>query len=193
MARNDTFLSQSAISERSSAGNICAINNTTMFRPANVLLSLAILSYIIVIGGATYEHLAVVPQWTAAPPASLAMFQGTYGLQAQKFWIPIHPVTLLLMTAALIANWRSPRRKPIVSCMAGYLIVLVITFAHFVPELIALTTTPYAGTIDADLKARAANWETASLVRLAFLNIIASFFLLVLTIPAPLARMVSRN
>ncbi len=75
-----------------------------MFRPANLLLSLAILSYIIVIGGATYEHLAVVPQWTAAPPASLAMFQGTYGLQAQNFWIPIHPVTLILMGAALIAN-----------------------------------------------------------------------------------------
>jgi len=193
MARNDTFLSQSAIPERSSAGDICAINKTTMFRPANILLSLAILSYIIVIGGATYEHLAVVPQWTAAPPASLAMFQGPYGLQAQNFWIPIHPVTLLLMTAALVANWRSARRKPIVSCMAGYVLVLVITFAHFVPELIALTTTPYAGTIDADLQVRAANWETASLVRLAFLNIIASFFLLVLTIPAPIARTVRRD
>ncbi len=164
-----------------------------MFRPANILLSLAILSYIIVIGGATYEHLAVVPQWTAAPPASLAMFQGTYGLQAQNFWIPIHPVTVLLMTAALVANWRSARRKPIALCMAGYLLVLVITFAYFVPELIALTTTPYAGTIDADLQARAANWETASLVRLAFLNIVASFFLQVLTIPAPTARMARRD
>lgn len=193
MTRYDTFLSQTAIPERSSAGDICAINNTTMFRPANVLLSLAILSYIIVIGGATYEHLAVVPQWTAAPPASLAMFQGTYGLQAQKFWIPIHPVTLLLMTAALVANWRSKRSKPIALCLAGYVLVLVITFAHFVPELIALTNTPYAGTVNADLQARAANWETASLIRLAFLNIIASFFLLVLTIPAPMARSVIRD
>jgi len=173
--------------------DFCAINTTAMLRPANLLLSLAILSYIIVIGGATYEHLAVVPQWTAAPPASLAMFHGTYGLQAQKFWIPIHPVTLLLMTAALVANWRSARRKPIAFCMAGYVLVLVITFAHFVPELIVLTTTPYAETIDAGLQARASNWESWSLVRLAFLNIIASFFLVVLTVPAPLVRVTLRS
>ena len=174
-------------------GDFCAINTRAMFRPSNLLLSLAILSYIIVIGGATYEHLAVVPQWTAAPPASLAMFQGTYGLQAQNFWIPIHPVTLILMSASLIANWRSERRKPIALCLAGYVLVLVITFAHFVPELIAITTTPYSEMIDAGLQARAANWETLSLVRLAFLNIIASFFLMVLTVPAPLLNATPRS
>jgi hypothetical protein len=156
-----------------------------MIRPAHLLLSLATLSFIIVIGGATYEHLAVVPQWTAAPPASLAMFQGPYGLMAQRFWIPIHPVTLLLMTAALVANWRSPRRRIIGLSLAGYALVLTITFAHFVPELIALTTTPYSDTIDAGLQARAAQWETLSLVRLAFLNIIATFLLSALTQPAP--------
>ena len=154
-----------------------------MIRPANLLLSLAILSYIIVIGGATYEHLAVVPQWTAAPPTSLAMFQGTYGLHAEKFWIPIHPITLLLMAAALIANWKSPRRKTIGLSMAGYVLVLVITFAHFVPELIAITTTPYSETVDADLQRRAGQWETLSLVRLGFMNIVATFFLSALTIP----------
>ena len=164
-----------------------------MFRPANLLLSIAALSYIIVIGGATYEHLAVVPQWTAAPPASLAMFQGPYGLQAQNFWIPIHPVTLLLMVAALAANWNSARRKPIALCMAGYVLVLVVTFAHFVPELISLTTTPYSEMVDASLQARAANWETLSLVRLAFLNVIASFFLMVLTRPAPLLNVTPRR
>lgn len=174
-------------------GDFCAINTTAMFRPANLLLCLAILSYIIVIGGATYEHLAVVPQWTAVPPASLAMFQGTYGLQAQNFWIPIHPVTLLLMTAALVANWRSARRKPIALCMAGYVLVLVITFAHFVPELIALTTMPYSEMIDAAMQTRAHNWEMGSLVRLAFLNIVASFFLMVLTVPAPSVKAMPRS
>ncbi len=155
-----------------------------MPRPANLLLSLAILSYIIVIGGATYEHLSVVPQWAVAPPASLAMFQGRYGLQAQHFWIPIHPITLLLMAGALVANWRSPRRKTIALSIAGYVLVLVITFAHFVPELIAITTAPYSEAIDTDLQARAQQWETLSLVRLAFLNIVATFFLGALTLPA---------
>lgn len=164
-----------------------------MFRPANLLLQLAILSYIVVIGGATYEHLAVVPQWTAAPPASLAMFQGPYGLQAQNFWIPIHPITLLLMAAALVANWRSPRRRTIAWSMAGYVLVLVITFVHFVPELIALTGMPYAEVVDADLQARAQQWETLSLVRLAFLNIVATFFLGALMLAAPGAQQEQRD
>ena len=155
-----------------------------MNRVPNLLLSLAILSYIIVMGGATYEHLAVVPQWSAAPPASLAMFQGTYGLHAEKFWIPIHPITLLLMAAALVANWKSPRRKTIGLSIAGYVLVLVITFAHFVPELIAITTTSYSEAIDAGLQARAQQWETLSLVRLAFMNIVAIHFLSSLSLPA---------
>lgn len=163
--------------------DFCAINTTAMLRPANLFLSLAILSYIIVIGGATYEHLAVVPQWAAAPPASLAMFQGTYGLMAHHFWIPIHPVTLLLMAAALATNWRSPRRKTIGLSIAGYVLVLVITFAHFVPELIAITTTPYAETVDAGLQARASRWEALSLVRLTFLMVVAIVFLSALALP----------
>lgn len=154
-----------------------------MNRVPTLLLSLAILSYIIVIGGATYEHLAVVPQWTAAPPASLAMFQGTYGLHAEKFWIPIHPITLLLLAAALVANRRGPRRRVIGLSMAAYALVLVITFAHFVPELIAITTTPYSDAIDAGLQARAQRWETLSIVRLVFMNITATYLLSALTLP----------
>jgi hypothetical protein len=57
------------------------------------LLIFGCISFIIVIGGATYEHAAVVPRWTAAVPASLAMFQGDYGLAPANFWIAIHPIT----------------------------------------------------------------------------------------------------
>lgn len=153
-----------------------------MLRPANLLLSLAAISYIIVIGGATYEHLAFVPQWTAAPPASLAMLQGPYGLLAQNFWIPIHPVTLLLLAVALVANWRGPRRRTIAQAMAGYVLVLLITFAFFVPELIAITTTPFSPAVDPDLQARAARWEALSLVRLSFLLLIAMVLLSALTL-----------
>src|SRR5687768_10544311 len=76
-----------------------------------LLLILGSISFIIVIGGATYEHAAVVPVWASAVPASLAMFQGEYGLAASNFWIPIHPITLALLLAALIANWRTGRRN----------------------------------------------------------------------------------
>ena len=148
-----------------------------------LFLILASISFVVVIGGAVYEHLALVPVWTSAVPASLTVFQGEYALRAQNFWIPIHPVTIVLMVGALIANWRSDRRWLIILPLAGYVIVLGITFLYFVPELMTLTQTPFSETVDAALTARANTWETLSLVRLGFLFILAITLLSSLATP----------
>jgi hypothetical protein len=132
-------------------------------------LILASISFIIVIGGATYEHLAVVPVWSAAVPASLSMFQGKYALAAPNFWIPIHPITVSLLTAALISNWRNERRKFILVAVGGYVAVLGITALYFVPELMALTQSTFSDKVDAELTRRAGMWETLSIARLVFL------------------------
>jgi hypothetical protein len=138
-----------------------------------LLLILASISFIIVIGGAVYEHLGVVPVWSSAVPASLAMFQGEYAVAPGRFWIPIHPITLALFLIALILNWRTERRNYILTTIGGYLLVLVITFLFFVPELMAITQTAYANTVDAELTRRAKTWEALSLVRLGFLIVLA--------------------
>lgn len=139
----------------------------------NIIYSLACLSFSIVIGAAVYEHLAVVPQWAAGPPSSLAMFQGEYGLKAQNFWIPVHPVTLGLMLIALILSWKSPRRSNLLWVMLGYIAILAITAVYFVPELLAITGTTYSANVDTALTERAKQWEMLSLVRLAFLVILS--------------------
>jgi hypothetical protein len=149
-----------------------------------LLLIPACICFIIVIGGATYEHLAVVPVWAKAVPASLTMFQGEYGLAAQNFWIPIHPVTIVLLVVGLIANWRNARRGYIIATLAGYLAILGITAIYFVPELLAITQSTYGATVDADLTRRANLWETLSLVRLGMLIVLAVFLLLGLSKPA---------
>lgn len=147
------------------------------------LLIVGGISFITVIGGAVYEHLAVVPVWASAVPASLSMFQGEYGLRAQNFWIPIHPVTLVLLAASLVLHWRTPRRNFILTTLAGYLLILVITFFYFVPELMALTQSAYSTAVDAELTRRAGMWETLSLVRLAFLVVLAVALLRGLSLP----------
>jgi hypothetical protein len=38
----------------------------------DLLYALTCLAFAIIIGGAVYEHLNVVPQWAAAPPVSLS-------------------------------------------------------------------------------------------------------------------------
>jgi hypothetical protein len=143
-----------------------------------ILLILGCISFIVVIGGATYEHAAVVPVWTSAVPASLSMFQGEWGLAAANFWIPVHPVTMTLLVVGLIANWSNERRGYIAVTLAGYSAILAATFVYFVPELMSLVQSNYSPTVNADLTLRAETWEALSLVRLGALFVLAMVLLL---------------
>lgn len=144
-------------------------------------LILASIGYIIALGGATYEHLAVVPQWSAAPPASLTMFQGEYGLASGRFWPTVHVVTLALMVAAVVLNWKTPRRPYVAGGFAGYLLVIGATAVYYLPELSAIINTPYAAAPDPELTARAQFWERASIVRYLLMIVTAIVLLLGLT------------
>jgi hypothetical protein len=147
----------------------------------DLLYSITCLVFIIIIGGAVYEHLNMVPTWSAAPPASLSMFQGQYGLKPEMFWMTVHPVALLLFTISLIVHWRSERRKNILIVFAGYVAILAITFIWFLPELLSITHTAFATTPDAGLTRRASLWETLSQVRLGVLMFLSVVLLLGLT------------
>lgn len=148
----------------------------------NLILSLATLVFILMVGGATYEHIAVVPKWSAAPPASLAMFQGDYGLQAEFFWMAIHPVAILLLVIALVLHWKTSKRKPILTVLIAYVVILIVTSIYFVPELMSIIGSPYQDTVDDSLLERASLWEALSLVRLVFLFIMSMMLLGSLTI-----------
>jgi uncharacterized membrane protein len=147
----------------------------------NILYALACLSFSIVIGGAVYEHLAVVPQWSAAPPLSLSMFQGEYKLDAGAFWKLIHPVTLLFIISNLVIFWKTERRKNLLFTLAGYGTILLLTAMYFVPELMDITGTSFSQAIDASLTKRAALWELLSILRLCVLIILAMSLFLGLT------------
>jgi cytochrome bd-type quinol oxidase subunit 2 len=139
----------------------------------DILYSLSCLAFAIIIGGAVYEHLNVVPKWAAAPPVSLSMFQGEYGLKPELFWMVIHPLNMLLFIFTLVLHWRSGRRKNIVIVLASYILILIVTSIYFVPELIDITTTALSQTPDPELTKRASLWETLSIVRLGILVVLA--------------------
>jgi hypothetical protein len=147
----------------------------------NLIYSLTCLSFSIVIGAAVYEHLAVVPQWSAAPPASLAMFQGEYGLNAGSFWTKIHPITLLLFISTLVLHWKSERRRNILIAFIGYVLIILVTGIYFVPELMDITGTAYSDTIDEGLQSRASLWETLSQLRLIVIIGLVIYLILGLT------------
>lgn len=147
----------------------------------DLLYSVTCLAFAIVIGGAVYEHLNMVPTWAAAPPVSLSMFQGPHGLDPALFWKLIHPVNLVLFILTLIVHWKSPRRKNLLIVLGTYVTILIITFIYFVPELISITTTAYADTVDQQLMERAGWWERLSILRLGVLVGLAIGLMLGLT------------
>lgn len=147
-----------------------------------LLLIVASISFISVIGGSIYEHLAVVPQWSKSPPGSLTMFQGDYGLNAGKFWQIIHPLTLVLWIASLIANWKTKRRKYISISLGVYVVILIITANYFVPELLSIITTKFEATVNPELVSRAKLWEKLSIARLIVIIGAAGILLYSLTV-----------
>src|SRR6185503_14158838 len=147
----------------------------------DILLILASISFIVIFGAAIYEHAVLVPTWAAAPPSSLAIFQGQYKLEPQNFWIPIHPLTVLLLILSLITNWKNDRRKNILIVCISYAVILAITFTYFVPEIISIMKIPFQDTVDPSLVHRASMWETLSLIRLAFIGILCCVLLTALT------------
>jgi uncharacterized membrane protein len=149
-----------------------------------LLYAFTCLAFCTIIGGAVYEHINVVPVWAAAPPVSLSMFQGQYGMKQEYFWKFIHPVNLLLFIVTLAVHWRSPRKKSILTVLGGYVVILGITSIYFVPELIQITTTAFSNATDTSLTSRAALWEILSLVRLAVLIVLSLILFMGLTKPA---------
>jgi hypothetical protein len=139
----------------------------------DILYALSCLFFTIMIGGAVYEHIVLVPKWAAAPPVSLSMFQGEYGLNPGPFWMIIHPTILFSFTVTLIMHRKTERRKPLATVFITYAIILIITSIYFVPELLSITSSAFSSTPDAQLIKRASLWEMLSLVRLGVLLVSA--------------------
>src|SRR5690349_9520380 len=110
-----------------------------------ILLRLATIGWGVLCGGIVYEHLAIVPQWSKQPPASLSMWTGPFGVKAERFWMGIHPLVLLLLAGALVTGFGDAEQRVTLSVVIGaYVAALAATFAWFVPELLKLIRDPAA-------------------------------------------------
>ena len=147
------------------------------------ILWLATVCFLLMCGGGAYEHVAVVPAWTADPPASIAMFHGPHPLASGRWWTSVHGPTLLLGLVSLVLLRAQGRRRLVAIAVGGYVVMLAVTLAWYVPELLALIGDPSAAIQPAEWKARAERWEALSLVRLGVLLALA--FVLLRAIAEP--------
>jgi hypothetical protein len=140
-----------------------------------VVLWIAMLAAVAVCAAGSYEHVVIVPEWTEAPPDSLAIFHGSYGIDTGRWWRVVHIPTLLLTIAAFLLLRGHPRRSFVAGAALGYIVVLAATGVWFLPELVALTDDLAAPIARHEWRNRAQYWEVASLVRLAMMYVNAGF------------------
>ncbi len=152
-----------------------------MMNYKNMLYFLLCLSFSIILGASVYEHIAVWPNAFAAPPKSLTMFQGDYKLNPGLFWKIIHPITLWLFIINLVINWKTARRMNILTAMVGYVLIAVVAFIYFSPEIVSLTTIQYEDTVSQEIVRKFSLWETLSYLELAFAIVLAFILFMGLT------------
>lgn len=155
---------------------------------ATATLFIASLLAAMELGGSFYEALIVYPAWSAAPPASLALLQGSNSINSAPFWIAIHISLEIMLILALVLNWRARERRNLLLLGIGvHVLVRVWTFIYFVPEILAFTSVAPEGPYSAELAARVEMWGTLGWIRRALIGLDSVIVMLGLLSPRPLA------
>lgn len=135
---------------------------------ADLSLLITTVIYLLINGAGIWEEINVIPRWTSAPPASLHIFQGEYGLRYKTFWIIAHSIHEVFFIAAIVLNWRIRNRKyPLLIIFCIHAAIRVWTIRYFAPVLMEFWEYPYSNTIDTTLKAKADAWAFQSHIRSA--------------------------
>ena len=131
-----------------------------------ISLMLSIVLWGTLLGGVAYSHLVYFPVYLSGLPESTVLVNGPYGLNESIFWVIIHPLLVLSLMVTLFLNWGwQSRRKLILVSLVVYVILLILSFLYFVPELMAFRQSPASGLARADWLARGQRWQILSWVR----------------------------
>ena len=124
--------------------------------------------YLLMNGAQIFETAVIVPVWTAAPPASLGLFQGKHGLDFKAFWIVFHSIHEVTFILALAFCWKLKTVRPwLLALLLVHVAVRVWTLAYFAPTIIGFQGIPPSPGIDPVLAQKAARWRNLNLMRVA--------------------------
>jgi hypothetical protein len=122
--------------------------------------------YYVMNGAQIFETAVIVPVWTAAPPDSLGMFRGQYGLDFKTFWIILHSLHEITFILALALCWKLRQvRMWIIVLLVVHIALRMWTVAYFAPTIMEFQGLPPSSTVDPDLVSRAALWRQLNYLR----------------------------
>jgi hypothetical protein len=110
------------------------------------------------IGAQLYALSVVASTVSAAPPRSFAMLQGKYGYNSSAFWNTFPTITAVLFVIALVANWKTPRRKLLLLALTLFVIGGLVAGLYLEPVFDEMKAIGFRDEVDPVLQSRAARW-----------------------------------
>jgi hypothetical protein len=137
-----------------------------MFAGESMRISLAKWSLILLcfsmagaIGGGLFEHIVLIPLWSASPPSSFSIIQPGTGVPLQNFWIPVHIAITIFIFLSLFLSWKEPKvRRLLLLGLCSYIVMRVWSGFFFIREMLAFQKIPLDSPPSAELSARVASW-----------------------------------
>ena len=132
-------------------------------------------------------------RYFADPPASFATWYGDQ-IHSTAFWMPLQLGELILLIAALVANWRFSARKRFLAIgLAVYVAIAVWTGAYFGRQEVQwLLRVAQESVVPADFVSRAHRWYLLTWVRQVVAAIPFFSVMLALMTPASASGSVSQ-
>jgi hypothetical protein len=116
-------------------------------------------SLAVALGGGMFESVVLAPLWSSSPPASFSIIQPGTGVPLQRFWIPVHTATTVVMLLSLVLTWRETAvRRLLLIALMSYIVMRVWSGIFFIPEMLAFQEVPLDSSATAELSARVAAW-----------------------------------
>jgi hypothetical protein len=111
------------------------------------------------IGAQLFALSVVASTVSAAPPRSFAILQGEYRYDSSAFWSTLPVITFSLFIIALVANWKTPRRKFILVALTLFVIAGGAAGLYLEPVFDEMKAIGFRDEVDPVLLKRAATWH----------------------------------
>ena len=120
---------------------------------------MALVAIALIQNGAQLFALAIIARTVSkAPPRSFAILSGEYAYDSRIFWETVPPITLLIFVTALIANWKTARRKFLLVALGLFIAGGLFAGLYLEPMFDAMISQGYADHVDPVMQREAANW-----------------------------------
>jgi hypothetical protein len=124
----------------------------------NITMMALVACCLMQIGAQLYALSVVASTVSAAPPRSFAILEGEYRYDSSAFWNTVPAITFVLFVIALVANWKTPRRKLVLFAMTLFIVGGLVAGLYLEPVFEEMTAMGFRDEVDPVLQSRAATW-----------------------------------